>query len=365
MAQSQFIERIDRFLTSLILGTVVRLNGTVDAPSTYFHRRMLEKDYSVDGKWTTLTGSFSTVMADFVALDSSLPLKSRDSLGSASGDISKQGVELWLNEKQLREIQILERQGGREKEILKRIFADAPRAIKAIYERNEFMFLQGLSTGISLSDSDNTGTGVRLDFKYPTNHKFGVFALWSNPAASTPIDDLQRMRDQATLDGNKISKLLMDRTAYNNLIRSAQMKDLYGVGINFGGDYSKIPSLKRSQLDEVLLDRAEIGSIEIVDWTTRFEKNGQKTTVRPWADGAVVALASGEKVGSLVYTDIAEMDNAVEGTRYETADEFILVSMFRENRPSLKEFTTSQAAVVPVISKTDQIYLLDTKTVQA
>jgi hypothetical protein len=365
MAQSQFAELIDQYLAQLVLRTVTRLNGTKEVPSSYFHQRMLTKEYSIDGKWASLSGNNGTVMADYVALDSSLPLKSRESMGQASGDISKLGLEMWLNEKQLREIQILRQQAGQKAEIARRIFADVPKVIKAVYERNEFMFLQGLSSGVAVADTDNTGTGVRLDYKYPSDHKYGVAALWSNPSTSTPIDDLQRMVDQASLEGETINRLMMDPYALNNLCKSTQMKDLHGVGISFGGDYSKIPSLKQSQLLEVLQDRFRIGGIEVVNWATRYEKNGQKTTVKPWAEGAVVALATDATVGSLVYTKLAEMDSPTKNVNYEIADDYILVSKFRENRPSIKEYTTSQAAVAPVIGKVDQIYLLDTKSVQA
>lgn len=367
MAQSQFIELIDQYMTQLVLRTVIRLNGTKEAPSTYFHQRMLTKEYSIDGKWETLSGNNGTVMADYVALDSSLPLKSRESLGQASGDISKQGLEMWLNEKQLREIQILRQQSGQKAEIARRVFEDLPKVIKAVYERNEFMFLQGLSSGIAVADSDNTGTGVRLDYRYPNDHKFGVSALWSNPSTSTPIDDLQRVVDKAVLEGESINRIMLDPYAMNNLRKSNQMKEMHGVGANFGGDYSKIPTLKKSQAVEVLQDRLDIPALEIVivNWSTRYEKNGTKTTVKPWAEGAVVALATDATVGSLVWTKLAEMDSPTKNVNYEIADDYILVSKFRENRPSIKEFTTSQAAVAPVIGKVDQIYLLDTKTVQA
>lgn len=59
------------------------------------------------------------------------------------------------------------------------------------------------------------------------------------------------------------------------------------------------------------------------------------------------------------------MNHPVAGVSYETADNYILVSKYRENRPSLREYTTSQARVVPVISNPDRIYTQDIKTVQA
>lgn len=45
--------------------------------------------------------------ADVVSMDSSLPLKKRDSLGRASGDLPKIGMELFLNEKQMSDIDAL------------------------------------------------------------------------------------------------------------------------------------------------------------------------------------------------------------------------------------------------------------------
>lgn len=364
MAQSQFIEYIDSFLPGLTLSIVERLNGTTTAPTPYLHRQMLREDYSVDGKWQSIFGSYSTIMADVVAMDSPFPLKSRDSLGGATGDIAKMGIELWLNEKQLTELDTLVAQGGTKAQIAAKIFEDLPKTITAVYERLEYLFLQGLSTGIALADSDNTGTGIRLDYKYPASNKFGVGVVWSNVASATPVDDINRIVTKATADGNSISRLMMDKTAYNNLIKTTQMKELYGAGIGFGGDYTKIPSLTPTQANSVLLERTGVGTIQIVDWTTRYEKNGTKTTVRPWADGAVVALGANQ-VGSVVYARLAEESHPVAGVSYQKAGSFILVSKFRENRPSLKEFTTSQARVVPVIADVDQIYLLDSKTVQA
>jgi hypothetical protein len=71
------------------------------------------------------------------------------------------------------------------------------------------------------------------------------------------------------------------------------------------------------------------------------------------------------KVGVLTWARLAEMSSKVAGVSYEIADRYILVSMFRSNRPSLREFTTSQARVVPVICDVEKIYLLDTKIIQA
>ena len=55
------------------------------------------------------------------------------------------------------------------------------------------------------------------------------------------------------------------------------------------------------------------------------------------------------------------MNHPVSGVAYQTADNYILVSKYRVNRPALKEFTTSQARVALFISNPERIYTLDTK----
>lgn len=71
-----------------------------------------------------------------------------------------------------------------------------------------------------------------------------------------------------------------------------------------------------------------------------------------------------EKLGSLVWTNTAEVTRRVAGVEYQVADEFILLSKYSKNDP-LREFTSSQAMVVPIINNVDRIYTLDSKTIQA
>src|SRR5687768_11864168 len=147
MEQSLFIEWINKYFPGLVLRTVENLNGTTN-PLTYLHRRMLREEFSVDGKWESLSADFSLVAADVIAMDSSIPLKMRDAVGRASGRIPKMGMELALRETQLTELLELSRRQGQEAQFVAKLFADTPRVIGGIYERNEAIFLEGLSTGI-------------------------------------------------------------------------------------------------------------------------------------------------------------------------------------------------------------------------
>lgn len=64
-----------------------------------------------------------------------------------------------------------------------------------------------------------------------------------------------------------------------------------------------------------------------------------------------------------MYSDLAEETNPVEGVKYEIVDEYILVSKYATNDP-LREYTSAQAFVLPVIDGASEIYLLNTKEAQ-
>jgi Phage major capsid protein E len=360
MQQSSFIKYIQKFFTGIVLAVTTKLNDSKN-PVVYYHKRFLKKDFSVDGKWESINAANTLVMADVVAMDSSLPLKKRDSISKANGDIPKMGMELKLNEKQLTDLDTLALRPGTEQQLIAKLFADTPKAIGGIYERNEAIFLEALSSGVCVvEDTETVGTGVRLDFGYLAANKFGVTTVWSN-VASTPLNDLERAQTQAKSTGSIITKFLMDRTAFNNMVKTTQVKELWAFYIGFTGSATQVPSL--TKVNQALQDNYGY-TIEIIERSVRYERNGTQTIQTPWVDGAVVGITT-EQLGSLVWATLAEVNHPVENVNYETADDYILVSKYRLNRPSLTEVTSSQARVVPVLTNTDQIFLIDSKTVQA
>ena len=367
MEQSLFIKWLDKYFQGIVVKTVETLNNKPgELALTYMFKEMLRKQFSVTGKWETLNILNTRVSADIVAMDSSLPLKLRDSIMKASGDIPKSGMELWLNETQLTELNTLIATKVDDKEIVAKLFHDLPKVISGIYEMNENLFLQGLSTGvIAVDDTKNTGTGIRLDFGYLTANKFGVPILWNN-AAAKPLDDLAVVLKKAKhQDGHTITQVYMDDITFDNFVKTTQVKEYFAFSIGFFGDKTIVPIPTLEKINAALKadNRFKI-EINIVDRTVILEKNGVRTTVTPWSEGKVI-LTTSKEVGVLNYARLAEQVHQVAGVSYQTADDYILVSKFRENRPSLKEFTTSQARVIPVICNVEQIYSIDSKLISA
>ena len=364
MEPSLFTAWVAKYFKPLVAKVVEKINGT-KTPQTYLHKTMLRKEYSPTLKWNSINVDGSTVAADVVAMDSPLPLKKRDSISKADGDIPKLGMKLALNERTMTDLDILTNSPQvQESTIVAKLFQDTAKCITGIYEVLELMFLQGLSSGVTLiSDTANVGLGIRIDFGYKAANKFGVAVVWSAGATGTPVSDFNRVKDVADANGDMITTVMMDPFALNNMLKSTELKQAYagslGIAVNTS---SVLPTPNLAQAQAFVLGQWG-WNLKIVNRSVKTERDGVKTTVKPWQEGSVVFLTT-EEVGTLTWGTLAEMNHPNKAVTYQTADGFILVSKFHKVDP-LKEFTSSQALALPVINNVDEIYLLDSKTVQA
>lgn len=352
METSLFVQ-FAAFFKAIAKDIVERVNGK-KTPLTYLHKEMLTQELSTDLKWQTLNVDGSVVSADVVSMDSALPLKKRDSFGTASGDIPKLGMKLSLNEKTMSDIDVLQARNVETKTLVGKIFADTPKVMLGIYEKLEFMFLQALSTGVTLVDDDtNVGTGIRVDFGYLNGNKFGAVKPWSD-SASKPIDDIKRVIKYAKAKGDTPTVLMMDEATFDSLAANQQTREQYAFSQNFVGTQIPVPDLE--QVNAMMQKRYKL-TIIIVDRTVVTERDGVRTIQTPWAANKIVFLES-TKVGKLVYGILAEETRQNKAVMYEKADNFILLKKWHSPEP-FAEFTSSQALALPVINNVSSIYLLD------
>lgn len=350
-------------LNGVVQRTITTINGTKEQPTNYYHLRMLRKVFSVDGNWKSVNVNNTQIMSHVVAMNSDLPLGKMDAIAIDSGKIPKQGLQYALDEIQLTDIDTMISGGVADNIIAGQLLSNPVKLVRAVPERNEEIFLKGLSTGEALiNDDENTGTGIRMNYGYLTANKFGVATLWSN-VASKPFDDIQRVLDKADLDKNVITKVMLDKTAFNNMAKTTQAKELFAFSQNFVGSNTPTPSL--AQVNSFTSDRYGF-TFEIVTKSFRYEKNGVQTVVTPWATGMCVFLTT-EEVGTLTWAKLAEMNpaNQDKGVNYKIVDNFMLLSSWAQNKPYLAKFDSVQARVVPVINNGTQIYLLNSTEVQA
>ena len=354
MKESLFV-KYTGWLTAIILGVITKINGGKTELS-YLHKSMLTEELSTDLKWSTLTVNSTIVAADMVAMDSPLPLKKRDAIGTADGEITKLGMKKQMSEKQLSDIDILVSKKVENKIIVEKIFNDAVACTMGIFEKLEYIFLTSLSNGIGLvEDTENVGTGVRIDFGYKDANKFGVVKPWSD-STSKPLDDIKNVLKAAKDKGVSLKFMLMDQSTFDNLADNDQVKQYFAFSQNFVGSGIPIPDLE--QVNSMLMKRYKL-TITIIDRTIITERDGVRTVKTPWAANKVIFLET-QKVGRLMYGILAEETRQSKAATYTKAGSFILLKKWSSEEP-FAEFTSSQALAIPVIDAVDSIFSLDSE----
>lgn len=354
---SLFIQLVDKYFAPVVRRFTELVNGKKEAEQLLY-KTMLDEEFSPDLKWESSELNGSIVAADIVALDSSLPLKKRDTLKSAVGKIPKLGMKLRKDETDIINLNIMLSTNASEQAVARKLLNDVPRVISGVEHRLEVMFQQGLSTGLTLITADDTnGTGVRADFGYKEENIFHCTAgVWGS-GSEEPIDDIQQLADKAAQDGHNLALIMMSTAYFNILRKSAKGKLL--VANNNGQTVTNLNTLGKptpSQMLEALEAEFSV-PVRVVSSSFVIENvDGSRETIRPWEQANVVGLTS-TKVGRLVYGRVAEEISPVTGVSYEKSGSYILVSKFSENEP-LEEFTTSQAFALPVIDGGNSVYVL-------
>lgn len=339
---------------SLVLAIVQKYTDA-DAKMPMLHKLLLTPEYSVNGTFASISELVNNFMIDVVATDSKLPLKNREKIALLQGYLPKMGNEMYLNEQQLQELDALVQMTGMPVEdILVKLFKDADTLIKGGLLRNEYLFLQGLSTGkASVSDADNVGVTFECDFGFLPENKQYASIVWGQ-TNDTPFTDLSNLVSKASNDGQIVSKAFMDNKTFSKLLASKEIKAMFN-------SVNALPTRKR--LEEILL--TELGlEVYVVNRTVTAQINGENKTIQAWKEGQIT-LISDDKVGKLVWTRTAEFNHRTEGVLYQDADGgAFLVSKYGKNNP-VAEFTSIQGRCLPVIGNVQNIYQLDTTKISA
>lgn len=369
MDASIFQEFLNQVWPKLNLYINEKENGS-SRTRTYLHKQRLTPVFSVDQKWSGTSANTRYVAADIVALDSPLPIKKRNAVSRSNGDLPKIGLERKMSETDINTINVMRAQLNslpegsetrREKmlQILAKLTNDGEFCSVGIDERNEYNYLYGISNGVVLvsgdqSDPSNTGLGLRVNFGYPESNVFGVQK--NGEVCSDDIDNVIAKADAkgVTPAVAMISKSLLDRLRKTQWARqlSADYKEQVYV------DPNRLPVPTVKTFTEAF--ESEYGCpLMVIDRSVMTEKNGIDTPVKPFNQNRIVFLPDANTDGSLVWSELAEKTNPVNGVNYTNIENYKLVSRYRVTDPTFAEVTKGQALVLPVIENVESIFILD------
>lgn len=359
MIQTLFLEFVEKYFRKFVGKITEKFNDKSKEPEL-LHKTMLREEYSADMTWEAEGIDHNVIAADVVSMDSTLPLKRRDTLRRAGGKLPKIGIKFKLGEKQISDINVMIARGTEESTIAAKIFNDVEKSIKGVDVRTEIMFLQAFSTGFCLVESDeNDGTGIRVNYGYKEeNTMHALVAAWGESTA-TPIDDIRQLFDKADEDGNNIGYIYLSKKRLDNIRNSDQGKTLVaGYQNQLYTDVANLKVPSRKTMLEALNDEFD-AVFEVVGASYKIQGvNGKFSYVKPFDEDNIIATPD-KVVGRLVYGTLVEETKPVAGVIYQKSGSHILVSKFSKNDP-FAEFTTAQAICLPVIDGVEGIYVLHT-----
>lgn len=361
MNESLFAKYVAKFFPKL-QRLIEKINGRRNKNLTYLHKgdgAMLRSEYSPDNKWESTSVNTTYVAADFVAVDSELPIKSRDSISAANGKLPKIGMSKILKESDINNINVMEAQGGNAEAIAKKLADDAVACSVGLDERNEYNFLYALSNGyVAIKDEDNPNALMRLNFNYFDKNTFGA-----TTKGEISLEDIKRVISKADGDGNSIIKICIAKSMYDKLRQTKEAKELVA---NYNGqvftDSSVLPVPTSTKFNEAFADDNNGIEFKVIDRSVVIEENGVKKSKKPWNPNRLVFICN-DIVGTLVYGRLAEQTNPVKQVVYNLIDGYKLISKYSLVNP-LREITAGQSFVAPIIEDVDQIYVLDISEAQ-
>lgn len=358
MRQSLFAKYVAALMASLVT-LIEKVNGKREGTLTYYHKNtsILKKVFSADGKWESTSVNTTYVAADFVSMDSPLPIKSRDSIATANGKLPKLGISKTLKESDIDAINTMEAQPGdagvRARRIRKKLADDPVACNVGLDELLEYSFLFGLSHGyVAMPDEDHPNAMLRLNFGYFEKNTFGA-----SVKGQISLEDIKRVISAADEANDTIIKIWISKTDFDALRQTREAKELCANyrGQTFSKD-TELPVPTAKLFKEAFEDDTNV-TFEIVNRSIQFEKDGRKKSVKPWAEHRLIFVCN-EQIGSLVYGTLAEATNKVDGVIYQLIDDFKLISKYSLTNP-LREMTGGQAKAACIIEDVDQIYVYD------
>lgn len=352
--KSLFQKYVKRFFPKLST-LIEKINGKRKNPLTYLYKdtSILNKVYAQDNKWEATSVNTTYVAADFVAMDSKLPIKSRPTLSTGNGKLPKSGSSRVIRESEITTLQVMRSQGGNAERIEKRLADDAVACNVGLDELMEFAFLSGFSNGyVALPDSDHENQLLRLNYGYFESHTYGL-----KTEGEITTSDLVHVIEEADAEQDSVLTIWLAKSKFNELRKARDSREL--VADAKSQTYTKdselpVPSSKAYQ--EAFEDEYGV-NFKIIDRTVVFEHNGSKKKVKPWNANRII-FACNTQVGSFVYGQLAENTNRVDDVEYNLIDDFKLISKYSTTDP-LTEKTSGQCIAAPIIEDVDQLYILD------
>ena len=232
--------------------------------------------------------------------------------------------------------------------IVRRIFDDELRLIKAAYETVERVRMQMLTTGtITLASN---GQAYTYDYGMPNANKITVQTSWSS-SSSDPIGDIIAVQDLARSKGFEITRAMCNTACLNDLINNSSIKNrLYVLA---QGNVTITRDEVRRYIER------ETGIAIYINDNGYVAENG--TFTKYFADDVFVLFPDGPLGYTHYGTTPEESDLMTGATKAEVAlvNGAVAVTTVKEEDP-VNVMTKVSMVMLPSFEQVEKVFVLDT-----
>lgn len=282
--------------------------------------------------------------ASFRAYDAEPGFGKRDGIARVSGELPPIGKQYVLGEYDQLKLR------NAEQEVRDLLLRDAVRIARQIETRFEIARGQALIEGkVTIAEND---VYAEVDFGRKPEHSVAPSVLWSDHAASTPIDDLQGWRDvYVVTNGASPGRILTSTAVRNHLLRSAQVIGMI-YPLAASGNVGQVTVTMLNQL----LSDFDLPAIEVYDAQVK-NPAGAVQRVIP-ADKVLFLPPAGIELGSTLWGLTLEAQEASYGIA--AADQpGIVVGAFKQVTTPIHVITIGAAIGVPILGNPNATLVAD------
>lgn len=290
----------------------------------------------------TKGGGGLAASASFRAYDAEPRFGKREGISRVSGELPAIGQQYVLGEYDQLRLR------NANEQIRSLLLRDAARIARAIDQRFEFARGQALVEG--KVDLNEDGVVATVDFGRSAAHSVAPGTLWSNLAASTPIDDLQAWRDvYVDTNGEAPSEMMLSTRIVNYLVRNAQVRSMVlPVG-------STVTQIRRTDLEAVLTDFG-LPRMRVFD-ARGIDQTG--VSRRVIADDKLLFLpGDGADMGGTLWGTTLEAQEPQYGIA-QADHPGVVVGAFKQSTTPIRVFTIGAAIGIPILANPDLTMVAD------
>ena len=306
------------------------------------------------------------VSADRVAFNTKAPKKTRKTVGSWSGKLSKIAVSREKDEIEINEYNDLQVIAAANSEdtataryLVDLIYNDLDFCDNAMNYKVEIDAMRIGSAGIQTFPASIEGdmaTEDVINFNVPAANFKGVTVAWNLPDTATGLKDLADAQAAiAKKGGKKPMYAFMEKTKFEELVsQKSTASRLFPKA-----DLSLVTS-DMITLDTVNAYMRSKGYPQILvldTYATIQDKNGKETTIKPWNE-KVVVLSPIPQLGWTYYKPVPNVQNS---DAYQAQAGFYKMTRYSDLNPML-EVTMAEAYVQPaLINRASLVFINTTK----